>query len=71
MARSTELEVEANGKWEIKNVDDALAIGKRYGQCVKCHEPARAHRRGKNGAAAHVEHLSRNKKCPLSDCTKV
>lgn len=49
------------------NVLDALAVSERYGQCVKCHEPVRAHARGKNGAAAHVEHLKRNKKCPLSD----
>lgn len=68
MPRSTELEVEIQGQLKRMNVEDALAANERYGQCVVCHERVRAHAKGKNGAAAHVEHLSRNRKCPLSDC---
>jgi hypothetical protein len=68
MPRSTEIEIEIGGQWKRMNVEDALAINERYGRCWKCHEPARAHAKAKNGAAAHVEHRARNKKCPLSDC---
>lgn len=66
MALSTQLEVMVSGKWQTMNVDVALAINERYGRCVKCGKDARAHARGKNGAAAHVEHLKRNPECPLS-----
>jgi hypothetical protein len=66
MAKSTKLDVLINGKWKRTTVEDALAIGERYGRCIECERPARAHSQGRNGAAAHVEHLSWNKKCSLS-----
>jgi len=56
-----------NGEWKTMNDFDALAINERYDQCVKCRESVRAHAQGKNASAAHVEHLKRNKKCPLSE----
>jgi len=63
MAKSTEIEVQINGQWKRMKVTDALAMNERYGRCIECHQPARAHARAKNGAAAHVEHLSWNEKC--------
>ena len=60
MPRSTEIEIGIAGQWRRSNVEDALAINERYGRCVECHEDVRVHARGKNGAAAHVEHRKRN-----------
>ena len=65
MARSLALEIQVQGQWKKMNVVDALAIDERYGRCVECHESARGHARGKNGAAAHVEHLPGKKPCKL------
>jgi hypothetical protein len=67
MVMSTELEIQVNGQWTKMNVIDALAKGERKGHCIECHKDVRAQAEAKNGAAAHVYHLSRNKKCPLSD----
>jgi hypothetical protein len=67
MAISTELEIQDNGQWTKMNVIVALAKGVRNGHCIECHKDVRAQAQAKNGAAAHVRHLSRNKKCSLSD----
>ena len=56
------------------SIDDALAIrdSRRRGgaradfRCSYCGEPVRPHRSGGH-AAAHFEHLARNKACTLSD----
>lgn len=39
----------------------------RRGICRECREPVRLHREGKNGEAAHFEHLKHDRRCPLAD----
>ena len=67
MAKSTFLEVFTIRGWIVLSVDDALATNQRRGRCIECKEPARVHRASSNGMAAHVEHLTRNANCSLSD----
>lgn len=68
MARSVECEIQEGGKWKSISVGDALEIprGQRQLRCAEavCHKQVRPHKRGKNGAAAHFEHLEWNAKCP-------
>lgn len=60
------IEIQIKGEWKRITVTDALTISERYGRCIECKEPARCHKKAKNGAAAHVEHLKWNKDCRLS-----
>jgi len=67
MAKSTILEVKRGRKWVRLNVNVAIARNKRYGRCVECRKPAKAHRRSASGSqAAHIEHFDDNPKCSLS-----
>src|ERR1700680_3566532 len=70
MARSIECEIHEGGKWKGISVGDALEIPRVHRQlrCAEpiCHKQVRAHKRGKNGAAAHFEHLKWNAQCPRS-----
>jgi hypothetical protein len=66
MPRSTVIEIQIKGKWKQMSVPDALAIHERYGRCIACKQPARGHRKAKNGQAAHVEHHPGNPLCKLS-----
>lgn len=70
MPKSSEIEVKVGNQWKRLHVTSALARNERYGRCVNCKNPARAHSLGKNGAAAHVEHLKRSRACNLSDHRK-
>jgi transposase len=65
MPKSAVLEINVNGKWKRVSVPDAIAMNERYGRCIECKQPARGHRKGRNGAAAHVEHLDWNERCSL------
>ncbi len=67
MPKSTILEVKRGRKWGRLSVNDAIARYERHGRCIKCHKPAKAHRRSAKGKqAAHVEHFDDNPKCSLS-----
>lgn len=49
------------------SVNEALdGIGEEY-RCFECRQRVRPHRQGRNGQAAHFEHLRRNANCRLSD----
>ena len=68
MPQSVECELEEGGKWKTVTVAEAIQVERkdRNIRCLKCEQPLRAHRRGKNGRpAAHFEHLTWNPKCPL------
>jgi hypothetical protein len=67
MPKSDRLEVKRNREWVPIGVKDAIATNERRGRCVECGRSVRVHGRGKNGAAAHVEHITRNLRCSLSD----
>lgn len=47
--------------------EQAQEKAERRGICRECREPVRLHRRGKNGQAAHFEHLRHDRKCSLAD----
>lgn len=68
MARSTECESRQGGEWKRISISDALAIPREVRQlrCIErvCQMKVRPHKRGKNGAAAHFEHLEWNAQCP-------
>jgi hypothetical protein len=44
-------------------VVEAIDRNERRGRCLECREPIRVHRAGRNGMAAHAEHLKRNPEC--------
>jgi hypothetical protein len=69
VARSLECEIQEGGKWKSISVRDALELPQGERGLIRCGEPichkqVRPHKRGKNGAAAHFEHLEWNAKCP-------
>jgi hypothetical protein len=47
--------------------DEAALRNKTRGDCTNCGKAVRLHRKGKNGQAAHFEHLRHDKKCGLAD----
>ena len=55
---ATQCELAANKKWVVISVEDALQkfSGRRL-RCTHCHGAVRPHREGKNGEAAHFEHV--------------
>lgn len=62
-------ELHANGSWHPIDLELALKMPKsRRIRCPECHGRVRAHRLGKNGEVAHMEHLERNKGCSRGDC---
>lgn len=68
MARSEEAQLLERGKWKRISIGEALRI-RRHGHGFRCiepvrHEPVRPHKRARNGAAAHFEHLEWNPECP-------
>lgn len=67
MAKGTTIEIQRPSGWQTLSVGEAIESNERHGRCVECKEPARVHREGRNGMAAHVEHLKRNPRCSLSD----
>ncbi len=67
MAKGMTIEIRAATGWQTVPVQEALERNERHGRCVECKEPARVHRAGHNGMAAHVEHLTRTPRCSLSD----
>jgi len=67
MAKGTTIEIQTTTGWQTLSVKEALERNERRGRCAECKEPARVHRQGRNGMAAHVEHLKRNPQCTLSD----
>jgi hypothetical protein len=69
VARSVECEIQEGGKWKSISVRDALELPRGERGLLRCAEPichkqVKPHKRGKNGAAAHFEHLEWNAKCP-------
>jgi hypothetical protein len=67
MAKSITCKADVGGKSKDLSIAEALAgIGGNY-RCLECDESVETHRKGKNGQAAHFEHLKRNSKCSLSD----
>ena len=68
MPKSAVLEVNRGAAWKAITVEEAIDSNERHGRCTECHKPMRAHKASTNGRqAAHVEHLSQNPKCSLSD----
>jgi hypothetical protein len=67
MAKGIAIEINTPTGWQTLTVIEALDRNERRGRCVECKEPVRIHRAGRNGMAAHAEHLSRNPACALSD----
>ena len=67
MAKSPDLEVQQGGRWVLITVAEALRTNQRHGRCPECHGPVRAHKKGKNGQAAHCEHRAWNKACSRRD----
>jgi len=67
MPQSTTCEITEGGKQKRISVTDALGLkdSQPNFRCIECHQRVRPHRRGKNGMAAHFEHLVWNAKCPL------
>ena len=66
MALTTVLEVKRGNIWTKVEAGDVAETPERHGRCTKCKKPVTAHKRGKNGAAAHPEHRQENTKCPFS-----
>jgi len=62
-------EVRRGERWVLITADEAQMTNEREGRCPEpdCHGGARLHRRGKNGAAAHFEHLQWPADCPRRD----
>ena len=61
-----ECDIKINGKWQRITLAKALALDKtRTLRCVECEGQVRAHREGRNGEAAHFEHLQQNPGCSL------
>jgi len=67
MAKGTTIEIQTPTGWQTLTVADAIERNERRGRCVECKNPVRVHRTGRNGMAAHAEHLKRNPECSLSD----
>jgi len=68
MPKSAVLEVNRGAAWKTISVAEAIDSNERRGRCTECHKPVRTHKASTNGRqAAHVEHLSQNPKCSLSD----
>jgi hypothetical protein len=68
MPKSAVLEVNRGADWKTIRVEEAIDSNERRGRCTECHKPVRTHKASTNGKqAAHVEHLSQNPKCSLSD----
>ena len=66
--KSSTLELYRGGAWKRLTVHEAIARHQSRGRCIECHKSVRVHSRSANGRqAAHVEHLSGNPKCSLSD----
>lgn len=55
------------GKKKILSPDEAAALNEKRGSCPNCHQDVRLHRKGRNGQAAHFEHLHHDKCCKLAD----
>jgi hypothetical protein len=67
MAKGTTMEIQTPTGWQTLTVIEAIEGNERRGRCVEYKEPVRVHRAGRNGMAAHAEHLKRNPQCSLSD----
>jgi hypothetical protein len=53
-------------KKKVVTADDAAAMNETRASCQECGQGVRLHRKGKDGQAAHFEHLSRDgPKCSL------
>jgi hypothetical protein len=52
--------------WEVISIDDALAgVGTDY-RCLRHkHESVRPYSKGRDGRAAHFQHIKANKNCDL------
>lgn len=55
---ATRCELWANNKWNTISIEDALEkFPQRKLRCTHCQGQVRPHRQGKNGEAAHFEHV--------------
>jgi hypothetical protein len=66
-AQGTRCKAKVGTKEKVISIEEALSgTGEDY-RCVRvqCRRRVRAFRRGKDGRAAHFQHLKANKKCDL------
>lgn len=64
-------ELHANGSWQPIEMELALKMPKtRRMRCPECHGRVRAHKAGKDGQKAHMEHYERHAGCSRGDSFK-
>jgi hypothetical protein len=66
MAMSTTCKIAVGKSWKTIDIQQAIEMKVHDARCIECGERVRPHRKGRNGAAAHFEHLARNFDCSLS-----
>jgi hypothetical protein len=66
MLLGTRCNAKVGGRWEEISIEEAIAgIGTDY-RCLRYkRERVRAYSKGKDGRAAHFQHLKANEKCDL------
>ena len=68
MIRNSHCEVRKGTGWEVKSVEEALAIGGGVQmRCTECKGPVRPYKES-DTSSAHFEHMSRHNGCSLGDC---
>lgn len=67
--RSSDCEVEINGRWQTATIGEALRFDRSLRKrCLECHGPVRAHGTGATGnGTPHFEHLARHSGCSRCD----
>jgi hypothetical protein len=62
-------ELWVKGGWLPITLEQALRLDSgRCMRCVECKGQTRAHKAGKDGQRAHIEHFHRNPGCSRGDC---
>lgn len=65
----TVAELSANKTWVSIDIDTALSMPRtRLMRCPDCHGRIRAHKAGRDGQKAHMEHYERHEGCARGDC---